>query len=233
MKNQILILLIFCLSVSAFAQRINHSIFTDFLQKQVSTEGAVNYKNIKANDDELNNYLNQFINVSPPEIWTKNEKLAYWINAYNAFTIKLIIDNYPLESIKDIKNPWDQEFIPINGKMLSLKHIEHEILRKMNEPRIHFAIVCASASCPKLQNKAFIAEKLDAQLTAATKEFLMDASKNSIQKNTIDISKIFKWFSKDFKENGSLIDFLNTYSNVKISENAKINYMDYSWELND
>ncbi len=233
MKNQIQIILMFCLSVSAFGQKINHSVFTDFLQKQVSTEGEVNYKNIKANDDELHAYLNQFIAISPKDSWTKKEKLAYWINAYNAFTIKLIIDNYPLESIKDIKNPWDKEFIPINGKMLSLNHIEHEILRKMNEPRIHFAIVCASASCPKLQNKAFIAEKLDSQLTAVTKGFLSDSSKNNIQKDVIEISKIFKWFSKDFKENGTLIDFLNTYSDVKISSEAKINYMDYSWELND
>ncbi|OBX22495.1 MULTISPECIES: DUF547 domain-containing protein [Bizionia] len=234
MKNPLyLILLLFGLSLSAFGQTINHSAFTEFLQKQVTDKGAVNYKQIKANDAELNAYLNQFINISPKESWTTNETLAYWINAYNAFTIKLIIDNYPVESIKDIKNPWDQEFIPINGKLLSLNYIEHDVLRNMNEPRIHFAIVCASASCPQLLNEAYIPEKLDKQLTNATKQFLADSSKNRIQKENLELSKIFKWFSKDFKENGSLIDFLNTYSDVKIPSDTKINYMDYSWKLND
>ena len=145
----------------ALAQKIDHSVWTSFLQVYVSKEGHADYKSIKSNNSELNNYLNQFVDISPKENWTKQEKLAYWINAYNAFTIKLIIDNYPINSIKDIKNPWDQKFIPINGDMLSLNHIEHEILRKMDEPRIHFAIVCASESCPKLQNKAFIAENLE------------------------------------------------------------------------
>lgn len=234
MKNHISIFIILiCISMSTYAQKINHSDWTNFLKKHVSNEGAVDYKSIKANDAELTAYLNQFVEISPKASWSKNEILAYWINAYNAFTIKLIIDNYPTESIKNIKNPWDQEFIPVNKKMLSLNYIEHEILREMNEPRIHFAIVCASASCPKLQNEAFIAEKLDQQLTTVTKEFLNDASKNNIQKDTAEISKIFKWFSKDFKENGTLIDFLNTYSRVTISSDAKINYMDYSWELND
>ncbi|MBP92823.1 MAG: hypothetical protein CMC55_01765 [Flavobacteriaceae bacterium] len=233
MKNQIVIILVVSLNFMAFSQTLKHSDFTDFLQKYVTDKGAVNYEQIKANNTELNAYLNQFIAVSPKENWTKNETLAYWINAYNAFTIKLIIDNYPVESIKDIKNPWDQEFIPINGKLLSLNYIEHDVLRNMNEPRIHFAIVCASASCPQLLNEAYIPEKLDKQLTTVTKQFLADSSKNSIQKNSLELSKIFKWFSKDFKENGSLITFLNTYSDVKIAPDSKIEYMDYSWELND
>ncbi|WP_417195227.1 DUF547 domain-containing protein [Bizionia sp.] len=234
MKSPIyLMLLLFCFSLSAFGQTINHSGFTEFLQKHVTNKGEVDYKTIKANDSELNTYLNQFIAVSPKESWTKNETLAYWINAYNAFTIKLIIDNYPIESIKDIKNPWEHEFIPINGKLLSLNYIEHEVLRNMKEPRIHFAIVCASASCPQLLNEAYIPEKLDKQLTTVTKQFLADSSKNRIQKNSLELSKIFKWFSKDFKENGSLINFLNIYSDVKIASDAKIKYIDYSWKLND
>tara|TARA_R100001377_G_scaffold84375_1_gene67778 strand:+ start:467 stop:1168 length:702 start_codon:yes stop_codon:yes gene_type:complete len=233
MRNRIAIIITLCLSISAYAQKINHADFTDFLQKQVTKEGAVNYKSIKTNDAELHAYLNQYSKISPKENWSKNETLSYWINAYNAFTIKLIIDNYPLESIKDIKSPWDQEFIPINNKLLSLNYIEHDILRKMSEPRIHFAIVCASASCPQLLNEAYVPEKLENQLTTATKQFLADSSKNNLQKDAIEISKIFKWFSKDFKENGNLIDFLNTYSDIKISSEANINYMDYSWELND
>lgn len=218
---------------SVIGQNINHSSWTNFLQKHVSHEGQVNYQAIKANDSELNNYLNLLAQNTPNDSWSKNEKLAYWINAYNAFTIKLIIDNLPLKSIKDIKNPWDQEFIQMNSEMISLNYIEHEILRNMGEPRIHFAIVCASESCPKLRNEAYKTDELEEQLTQATKEFLNDDSKNKISSEELELSKIFKWFSKDFKQNGSLIDFLNSYSNIKISPDAKIDYLDYSWELND
>ena len=103
----------------------------------------------------------------------------------------------------------------------------------MNEPRIHFAIVCASFSCPKLQNKAFEATNLYGQLTNATKSFLSDSKRNSISENNIELSKIFQWFSQDFNQNGSLIDFLNLYSDVKISEKAKKNFKDYDWTLNE
>ena len=142
---------------------------------------------------------------------SKEQKLAYWINAYNALTIDLILQNYPLKSIKDIDKPWDQRLWKFGDKWLSLNDIEHQILRKMDEPRIHFAIVCASVYCPKLQNEAFIAEKIDSQLSKATSEFLSDTSKNFISQNSLEISKIFQWFSKDFKENGSMIKFLNKY----------------------
>ena len=103
----------------------------------------------------------------------------------------------------------------------------------MDEPRIHFAIVCASYSCPKLQNTAFTAGNLEQQLTLATQEFLSDTNRSEISENTLKLSKIFRWFDKDFEQNGSLIDFLNKYSNVTISAKAKISYKDYNWDLND
>ena len=103
----------------------------------------------------------------------------------------------------------------------------------MNEPRIHFAIVCASVSCPKLQNEAFGASNLEEQLSKATKEFLADTSKNQFSEDDIKISKIFKWFKKDFEVNGSLIDFINAYSSIKISASARKSYNDYNWDLND
>ena len=102
----------------------------------------------------------------------------------------------------------------------------------MDEPRIHFAIGCASESCPKLQNKAYSANNQEEQLSIATKDFLSDASKNELSENSIKLSKIFKWFSKDFKTDGSLIEFLNQYSEITINENAKKSYKDYSWDLN-
>ncbi|HLV38674.1 DUF547 domain-containing protein [Xanthomarina sp.] len=229
-------LLLFLFSAFIFntkAQSVNYSPWNNFLEKHVNDFGEVNYQTIKANQKELQASLEIFSKIHPDDSWSKDETLAYWINAYNAFAIKLIVDNYPIKSIKDLKNPWDQKFIPIGKQPMSLNEIEHDILRKMNEPRIHFAIVCASKSCPKLLNEAYLPSKLDLQLTVATEEFLSDESRNNITQDQIKISKIFKWFTTDFTQNGSLIDFLNQYTAVEISPKAKRSYTNYSWDLNE
>ena len=231
--NKVLYTFMFLIGSIAFAQNVDHNPWNALLIKQVSNDGKVDYRGFKTDLKNLDNYLEAISNNNPEKFTSKNEKLAYWINIYNAFTIKLIVDNYPLKSIKDIKQPWDKKFIPIGDELLSLNYIEHEILRKMNEPRIHFAINCASKSCPKLYNKAFTPENLDETLTILTKEFLLDSTKNSISKNEIEISKIFKWFKKDFEKNETLIDFLNRYSKINISPNAKIKFKDYNWNLNE
>lgn len=213
-----------------------HQLWNELLQKHVSDDGNVNYQSFKTDHKKLLDYiyvLDLSYSHKSFESLSKEEKLAYWINAYNALTVDLIIRNYPVKSIKDIKNPWKQRLWEFGKNNYNLDEIEHEILRNMNEPRIHFAIVCASYSCPKLQNEAFTAEKLDTQLTKATKEFLADTNRNEISENSIKISKIFDWFSKDFTKNGSLIDFLNLYTEVNISPNAKKRYKDYNWALND
>ncbi len=215
------------------AQHFDHARWDAILRAHVSEQGQVDYKAIKANETDLTSYLNAFKTTQPNADWTKNETLAYWINAYNAFTIKLIIDNYPIKSIKDIHQPWDEKFIQIGGEFLSLNHIEHNILRKMNEPRIHFAIVCASYSCPKLLNDAFTASHLETQLTKATRDFLANSERNNLSESNIELSKIFKWFAKDFTENGTLIYFLNQYSEITISANAKKSFKDYNWNLNE
>lgn len=214
-------------------EAFHHDAWNALLQKHVSKEGNVNYKGFQKDRIALRNYIKTLSEQLPQDDWTKNDKLAYWINAYNALTVDLILRNLPLQSIKDIDKPWDQRLWKFGEKWYNLNQIEHQILRKMNEPRIHFAIVCASISCPKLQNTAFTALDLESQLTNATQEFLSDTSKNKITENTIKLSKIFKWFAKDFKENGSLIDFLNQYSDTKISSKAKKSFMDYDWNLNE
>lgn len=211
----------------------NHKTFNDLLQKHVSEAGNVNYKGFKTNYKVLLSYIEQLDKNIPNDSWSKEQKLSFWINAYNAMTIDLILRYYPINSIKDIKDPWKQRHWQLGGKYYNLDEIEHDILRKMDEPRIHFAIVCASYSCPKLQNKAFTASNLEAQLTNAAKEFLSDPERNIISKDELELSKIFQWFAKDFKQNGSLIDFLNRYSEVEISKNAKKRFKDYSWDLNE
>lgn len=215
------------------SESFSHVIWQELLEKHVSENGNVNYSGFKSDSRQLRSYIDSLTLKMPKNEWSKEDKLAYWINAYNALTIDLILRNYPTESIKDIKDPWDQRLWKFGDKWQNLNDIEHKILRKMNEPRIHFAIVCASESCPKLQNEAFTASNFEEQLTNATKEFLSDSSKNELSKDRIKLSKIFKWFKKDFEDNGSLIDFLNAYSEVTISDNARKSFKDYSWELND
>ena len=212
---------------------IDHTQWNILLSKYVSKDGKVNYKGFKKDEKALQKYLEVLQKSTPSESWTKSEKLAFWINAYNAFTVQLILDHYPVKSIKDIKNPWGKEFIVIGDENYSLEDIEHKILRKMNEPRIHFAIVCASYSCPDLLNTAFTAENMEQQLDASAKRFVNDTSKNTTSKDKIEISKIFDWFSGDFEKQGSLIDFINKYSTVKIDKNAKIKYKTYNWSLNE
>jgi hypothetical protein len=210
-----------------------HQLWDELLQKYVSESGNVNYLGLSKERAELYGYIRILQISKPTDNNTHNEKLAYWINAYNAFTIDLILRHYPIKSIKEIKDPWEQRLWQLGEKWYNLNEIEHHILRKMNEPRIHFAIVCASFSCPKLKNEAYTSENLDEQLTEATKTFLTDDKRNSIASDHLELSKIFQWFAKDFKQDGSLIDFLNKYSDIEISDKAKKRFKDYNWDLND
>jgi hypothetical protein len=212
---------------------IDHAQWNILLQKHVSSQGNVDYKGFTKDAKALTSYLDYLSKHVPSKSDTKNTVLAYWINVYNAFTVKLIIDNYPVKSIKDIKDPWGKKFFTVGNKKYSLEDVEHEILRKMNEPRIHFAINCASFSCPNLLNEAFEAATLEKQLSTVTKSFLADTSKNTLTAKKITISEIFNWFASDFKTKGTLIDFINQYSTVKIDPKAKINYRDYNWSLNE
>ena len=211
----------------------DHSKFNALLQEHVSNQGNVNYVGIRNDWQSLRDYIASLGSNMPITNWSKEEKLAYWINAYNSMTIDLILRHYPVSSIKDIDNPWKQRFWKLGDKWYNLDEIEHQIIRKMGEPRIHFALVCAAVSCPKLYNHAFTAENLESSLGTLTREFLADTSKNKIAEDRIEISKIFEWFTKDFKQNGSLIDFLNKYTEVQISDTAKKKYKVYNWDLND
>ena len=233
MKQQLLTYVLTLCLWTISAQKMDHSEWTKILQLHVSESGKVNYKEFNSNRESLENYLDNLANHAPNKNWSNAETKAYWINAYNAYTIQIILDNYPLKSIKDLNDPWDQTFFKINGKTMSLNTIEHKILRPMGDPRIHFAIVCASESCPKLLNVAYAAETLNIQLDQAARDFINDASKNSITTSKITISKLFKWFKSDFPKGSAFVSFLNTYSTLKINPETKINYQNYNWSLNE
>ena len=214
------------------APKVSHSSWSKVLSKYVTAEGLVDYVSIKK-DVNFKTYLELLSRAQPENTnWTKQEKMAFWINTYNAFTIKLINENWPVKSIKDIQDPWDQQLIVINGNKYSLNDVEHKILRKMGDPRIHFAIVCASYSCPVLLNAAYDGATLDAQLTEQAKAFVNDSKRNIIQADNLKISKLFSWFKSDFTVNRTLIEFLNKYASVKINSSAKVEYLDYDWSLN-
>jgi hypothetical protein len=222
----------------------SHQLWDQLVKAHVKPTGLVDYKGFVREKAKLESYL-KLLSANAPDrkTWTKNQQLAYWINAYNAFTVKLIVDNYPVKSIRDlgptlkipmIKDVWHYKFFKIGGVESSLDEIEHSILRKeFDEPRIHFAINCASVSCPPLLNEAFVAEKIESQLTKVTTSFINDSSRNKITSNQAQISSIFSWFKGDFTKKGTLIDFLNTYSKVKLKSSAKISHLDYNWNLNE
>jgi len=215
------------------AQPLDYSLWTEILQKYVSDNGAVNYKYLKNNKSAFESYLKLLSASAPNEDCSVDIKKAYWINVYNAFTVQLIIENYPLKSIKDLRRPWDQSFIEIGGEKITLNTIEHKILRPMGDPRIHFAIVCASQSCPKLLNHAYEPSTLEDQLKNVTTVFINDPLKNNINKSSVKISKIFKWFKTDFPKREAFIAFLNSYSNIKILAQADVDYINYNWGLNE
>ncbi|OOG73150.1 DUF547 domain-containing protein [Algoriphagus sp. A40] len=222
----------------------SHLIWDQLVKTHVKPNGMVDYKGFIREKPKLEQYLKLLSDNAPDrKTWSKNEQLAYWINAYNAFTVKLIVDNYPVKSIRDlgpelkiplIKDVWHYKFFKIGGVESSLDEIEHSILRKeFDEPRIHFAINCASVSCPPLLNEAFFPEKLEAQLMKVTTAFINDPSRNKITPDQAQLSSIFSWFKGDFTKNGTLIEFLNRYAKVKLKSDAKISHLDYNWNLNE
>ena len=227
----------FICMLSFVAIQAQTSIFDSLLQKNVDKTGKVDYQSLKNNETLLDNYLAYIQNNEPTKEWSSNKKKAFWINTYNAYTIKIILNNYPLKSIRDIKidgeTAWKIPFVKIGQKRYTLDQIEHKILRKkFNDPRIHVGINCASVSCPRLWNFAFTEDNIASSLDNLMKEFINNTTRNKISKNNLEISEIFNWFSKDFMKNGTIINYLNTYAAIKISEKASIKYLTYDWSLN-
>ncbi|MEM6263749.1 MAG: DUF547 domain-containing protein [Bacteroidota bacterium] len=216
-------------STEALTKSALHETWDALLKKHVTNMGKVNYAAIRENTKPLNDYLNLLAENEPASNWDQNRKLAYWINLYNASTVKLIVDNYPISSITKLDKPWDKPFIRVGDQVLTLNQVEHEIIRKrFDEPRIHFAVNCAAKSCPPLLNQAYKGETLGNQLDRVTRNFIRSAN-NDIQKDAVRLSKIFEWYGSDF---GDLVKFLNRYVNPPIAEGTSISFMEYDWSLN-
>lgn len=209
----------------------DHSVWNDLLKKHVSATGKVNYKTFKEDLELLDSYMRSLNEGAPTESASKEERLAYWINAYNAVTVRLILTNYPVSSITKLDGgkTWDVKRYSNGSKKLSLNDIENNILRPMGDARIHFALNCAAKSCPPLLNEAFTSENVNKLLEQRTRAFI-NSSRTVIAKEEIKVSKIFDWYGKDF---GSVVDFVNKYAKTKAAKTAKVVFMDYDWSLND
>ena len=224
-------LLFSLLFLTVNAQKNMHSRWGHMLEKYVDTLGNVDYKSWSKDTANLEAYIETLKRFPPLRTASKSAQLAYWINAYNALTIQLILQNYPLKSIRDLKNPWERKLFELEGKNYSLGDIEHQVLRKMKEPRIHFAINCASASCPKLLNEAYQEKKLELQLSQATRDFINDSSKNKLSSKRVQLSRIFLWFGNDFGSKQERLNFIMQYSDYNL-KSPEIDYLPYNWALN-
>jgi len=224
-----------------------HALFGKVLRTVVE-DGGVDYAGLVQNPADLKAYLGQLASISRTEFgkWSEPEQIAFLSNLYNAATLQLIIDHYPVESIKKIggrwKGPWKQEVVSLFGETVTLDHVEHDLLRKdYKEPRVHFALVCAARSCPPLRGEPYIPEKLDEQLRDQGRIFMNTPSKNRVdlENRTAYLSKIFKWFGGDFEEaSGSVLAFVRPYFPKDTSRQLEegkftVEYMDYDWTLND
>lgn len=211
----------------------DHSQWNSLLGRYVDQQGRVNYAAFKKAEEELDKYLKLLAENPVNDSWSKQEALAYWINVYNAFTIKLILKNYPVKSIMSINKgkAWDLKWVEIGKQTFSLDEIENQIIRpRFQEPRIHFAVNCAAKSCPPLVGKAFTAENIESLLESQTIAFINDKRYNQISEKTLEVSKIFDWYKEDF---GNLTDFINKYAEVKVKSGAKVSFNEYDWSLNN
>lgn len=232
-----------------------HTLMTEVLAASTSGD-RVDYLALRQEPAALDRYLASLRAVDPKVMkqWSEDERFAFWINAYNGYTLQLVRDHYPVKGIKSIggilTSVWDKAFIPMNGhhpkgknKKLSLNHIEHDILRPLfRDARVHAAINCASLSCPPLRNEAYVAARLDEQLDEQVRAWLADPGRNRFDEKAgrMHLSKIFDWFAKDFRrDGGSVQGWIAKYAPAEVAgwlkqtEEVRVSYLDYSWKLND
>lgn len=273
MKTLLLTFLLMASPLISNAQSFDHDhkTWAVLLKKHVvlidgGKASQMRYAGLAQDRPALKNYLDTLSKVSAQEFagWTKPQQMAFLINAYNAFTAEKILARYPnIKSIWDFGkifgNPFKDKFFMLLGREFSLDMVEHETLRKpgvYNEPRVHFAVNCASVGCPMLREEPFVAERLEAQLEEQTRRFLSDRSRNryNAADNTLEVSEIFKWFSEDwtsayrgfdgkgpamqsreqfFAKYAALLSDQPAQQKMIAERKVAIRHLDYDWALND
>jgi hypothetical protein len=227
-------------SNEANLQNVSHQSWQAFLDKYLVVEGdntLVRYVRVSPNDkQQLKSYLSELAAIDPRTL-NKAEQYAYWVNLYNAITVDLILDNYPVKSITKLGGlfsfgPWGDDVITITGQTLTLNDIEHRILRPIwNDPRTHYAVNCASLGCPNLQPQAFTSSNTEALLEQAASTFINSNKGVKIKGDKATLSSIYDWFAEDFKAQGGVIAHMAKYSPKLTGFAGKIDY-DYDWALN-
>jgi len=230
--------------------QIDHSSFSTLLKTHVKQDkeglNRVNYRTLKGKQAELKAYISQLETVKISDL-SKKEQFALWANLYNAVTLNVVLDAYPVKSIKDIdispglfsNGPWGEKLITIEGQNLSLDDIEHKILRVIHkDPRVHYAVNCASIGCPNIQKQAFTGAGLEVQLDQAASDYINSNRGVVIKGGTVSASKIYSWFKKDFGTNQkNILAHFKKYAKqplkAKLSTVTSINNYFYDWALND
>lgn len=233
--------IILLLPLTGAAQGVDNSIYKALLENHVKNN-RVSYDGFQRDQALLDQYLD-ILSAVDPDTLGRNHRFAFYMNAYNAFTIKLILTRYPeINSIKEIgsffSGPWSKKFISLNGRNVSLDYIEHEVLRPVfKDPRVHFAINCAAKSCPPLFNRPFEGDRLETQLDRLTREFINDPKSTFVKDNTLFVSKIFDWFDEDFNDNP--LHFVRQYAGERLKKDLdaagsdiRVSYLRYDWSLN-
>lgn len=229
---------------------IDHSAFSKLLKTYVKPQkdglNRVNYKAFKSRQSALKSYIKSLEKQIVTNL-SANEQFAFWANLYNAITIDVVLDAYPVQSIKDIdispglfsNGPWGKKLVRIEGTEISLDDIEHQILRKVyKDPRVHYAVNCASIGCPNVQTEAFKGAILDEQLNQAAIDYINSNRGIIVKNNEIAVSKIYSWFKKDFgNSNSGVLAHLKKYAKkelrVKLAKIGSIDSTFYDWTLND
>lgn len=214
---------------------LSHAIFDGLLRKYVNSSGGVNYSGLKKEEGKLKSYLDLLAQNPPQSSWSKNKEMAYWINLYNAFTIATILKEYPVKSVMDIEGGkvWDKRTIKIGGKSYTLNKIEKDmLLKKFKEPRVHFAVNCAAASCPPLLNKAWTEDNVQRYYNTQAKAFINNSKYNTISAKKLEVSQIFNWYAGDFGGSDKIVPYFQKYSNETIKDGAKVMFKEYDWSLN-
>ncbi|MDE1240840.1 DUF547 domain-containing protein [Vibrio aestuarianus] len=222
-------------------QTISHQVWQTTLDSYLIKDNHNNlfdYKNVNSKDKtRLEQYISQLSKLDPRE-YTKAEQYAYWVNLYNALTVNLVVDNYPISSITKLRGlfsfgPWEQKIITINQKELTLNDIEHRILRPIwKDPRTHYAINCASLGCPNLQEQAFTAKNTQPLLEKSATEFINSKKGVKLTNDKLVLSSIYDWFSEDFGTKQQLFQHLARYNKTLKDTERDVSYQ-YDWKLND
>ena len=249
-SKRIVVFMLFVIFVASPVWAFDFSEWDGLLKKYVAEKtingvklNAVDYKKL-AKDPNYSSLIQELEKASLNSLKTTKDKLVFWMNTYNVMAVKMVLDHYPVESIKDagsfFKAVWKKEVGKVAGKVRTLNEIEHEILRKLGEPRIHVAIVCASVSCPDLRKEAYTVKDMDAQLDDQLRQFLANREKGLRidGPKRVHLSSIFKWFREDFDSKGGVIKFLTPYAPKNAQGTLKggsprISYLDYDWGLNE